>query len=207
MASINQKDEIQGFDKMNGRLTIKRNTVQRLTLNDLQRLVGEGLRSADAVFVFDQQDPQQTLYQVQVIRDCLSLGIRLVWEAEVAGEFDFRPLFHLIPPRRLPAEFASVQEEWLERYRYGSFFWRKGPDFLLVKDVRVEENATRYTIDQTAMIELLQQCEQPVPRLMVTDDPEVLDPLLEEGLLLDYGGYLLTLPYRVHKWPLPYNAI
>nr|WP_255679581.1 DUF5825 family protein [Brevibacillus humidisoli] len=150
----------------------------------------------------------QYIKQIQLMRDSQSLGIKMYWEGVVTEKFDFYQLFHMVPPIKLDVPgYTNLIEEWHQNYRYGSFYYRKGPSFLLIKDTRLPENSCRFVIDELPLLNIVYQCLTPQHRDQINEGSSYVEQLVNEGILLEYHDYLITLPYRVLKWPIPYDAI
>lgn len=128
------------------------------------------------------------------------------WAGPLPGGLDTRPLHHLPPPAGTePHPHDPRLDLWQAAFRPALYYYRLGPGFVQVKDVRDPGSAAWITIDQEPLIDAFLRCsEQPVP---VTgqdrDDRAALDILLQEGLLLQFGELVTTAPYRMRHWPLP----
>lgn len=153
------------------------------------------------------QSPAEDLDLLRRLRDATSDGIRLHW---VLGGVPFPPLrsyVHLVPPRRGVDEATTEHaRRWQADYRYGSYFYRVGPDFVMIKDVRPGDEPRRLTIDEGSDHFLAMTKARTVAELdaAATDQLEVAE---EAELLIRHGYVLLTLPYRLRHWPVPYVAI
>ncbi|WP_237529216.1 DUF5825 family protein, partial [Streptomyces sp. SID5770] len=72
-----------------------------------------------------------------LLKEAQSLGLNVDWVAggllEVPADF----VAHLAPPRA-KGEFEQHEYyiEWRLKYKYGLAYYRKGPNFCLVKDLR-----------------------------------------------------------------------
>ncbi|MGH3190395.1 MAG: DUF5825 family protein [Streptosporangiaceae bacterium] len=132
----------------------------------------------------------------------LSLAEPEPWAGPVPADLDTRPLHHLPPPAP-PAAGVRV-EQWRAAYRPGLCYYRVGPGFILVRDAREPGRGSRIRVDQQPLISALLLCEQPV-RLDSQDAAvrAALEFLLSEGLLLRFGGLVMTAPYRMRRWPIP----
>lgn len=143
------------------------------------------------------------------LRRQLENGIAGPWAETLPGALDTRLLHHL-PPPAVPsgAEPQSADprlEPWRAAFRLGLCYYRHGPGFIQVKDVREPRAAARITIDQAPLIDAFLRCgEQPVHLAsQAGDDQAALEVLLREGLLLQFGPFVTTAPYRMRCWPIP----
>jgi hypothetical protein len=136
---------------------------------------------------------------------CLSQAQVEPWTGPVPADMDIRMLHHLPPP---PVSSGAPDDarvgQWREAFRPALCYFRLGPGFMLVKDVRVPGHGSRILIDQEPLIAALRLCEQPI-RPDSQDDVarSALDFLLAEGLLLRFGNWVTTAPYRMRRWPVP----
>lgn len=135
------------------------------------------------------------------LRDRLSIGVVEPWSGEIPAALDTRPLHHLPPPRDTPDPRAEL---WRSAFRPGLCYYRMGPGFIQVKDIREPAEAARLTIDRGSLIEAFLRCLRPV-RLTEAGRAEraALDQLLAERLLLRFGDIVTTAPCRMLRWPIP----
>jgi Family of unknown function (DUF5825) len=142
------------------------------------------------------------------LRRLMADGTAGSWSAPLPGGLDTRPLHHLPPP---PEPAAAERPDdprlglWQAAFRPALYYYRLGPGFVQVKDVRDPGSAAWITIDQEPLIDAFLRCgEQPVPVTSQSgDDRAALDILLSEGLLLQFGELVTTAPYRMRHWPIP----
>ncbi|WP_017622481.1 DUF5825 family protein [Nocardiopsis chromatogenes] len=155
-------------------------------------------------------DPLLTAHVVRLLRECQAHRVAVTWRARVREGFDTAPLHHLPPPvPEAPPEDACPQgERWRAAHRYGSFYYRVGPSFLLVKDARDPDAVAAFTLDRPEHVRAFTGALAPVRPEAVEGAPrEAVDALLDEGLLLASGAYTVALPPRMLHWPVPYNAV
>lgn len=151
--------------------------------------------------------PLADLRLLRILRDATSHGVRLHWTLAGLPCHPPRTHTHLVPPVRGTGEAAGqYAADWLAAYRYGDFYYRHGPGFVTVKDVRDGMNASRMVIDEGAdVFEALAAAHTVAEAGPV--DPAILDVAAEAGLLLRVADEVLVLPYRMRHWPVPYAAI
>jgi hypothetical protein len=141
------------------------------------------------------------------LRDATSDAVRLRWILGGLPSLPLRSYVHLVPPLRgVDEATAEHARGWQADYRYGSYFYREGPGFVTVKDVRPGEEPRRLTIDEGSEHFLAMTTATTVADL----DPEateLLEVAEEAELVIRQGDLLLTLPYRLRHWPVPYVAI
>lgn len=125
------------------------------------------------------------------------------WTGPIPADLD-TDLLHHLPPPPVGMTADTRVERWRAAFRPGLCFYRRGPGFILVKDTRIPGRGARIRIDQEPLINALLLCEEPV-RLDAQDGivRAALEFLLSESLLLRFGDFITTAPYRMRRWPIP----
>ena len=110
-------------------------------------------------------------------------------------------LYHLAPP----VDGGTSLDAWRARHRPGLCYYRRGPGFVNVKDVRSDATAARFSIDvgderddPIAVLEgvcRVDELSAPTRSLLEELDRERLSLRLEDSATL--------LPYRMRRWPIP----
>ncbi|MDG4824884.1 DUF5825 family protein [Asanoa sp. WMMD1127] len=144
-----------------------------------------------------------TLTFLAWLRDQHSATTAVAWRATVDPALDTAPLHHLQPPEPvgpLPAEVAR----WRASHRPALRYYRRGPGFIQVKDVRRPSAGARFVLDHPPLIEAFDRCLAPT-RLSDLAEPHrrAAEALVDEQLLMLVDGWALTLPYRMRRWPVP----
>lgn len=149
-------------------------------------------------------DDLQLLY---MLREATSHVVRLRWTLAGIPLFPLRTHVHLVPPSSgVGAEAADYAREWLAGYRYGSYYYRQGPGFVTVKDVRPGGDPVRMTIGDGAD-HFLTMASARDEHDLAEGTAAFLDTAQEAGLLVRGSGRFLVLPYRLRHWPVPYASI
>ncbi|MGX6600510.1 DUF5825 family protein [Micromonosporaceae bacterium Da 78-11] len=152
-------------------------------------------------------DPEQDLRHLRTLREATSHAIRLHWTLSGRPIFPIAALTHLVPPSGgADEDSADLARRWSAAHRYASCYYRQGPGFVTVKDVRGGGDGTHMLIEDEDAAAFL--------ALTTTDQADELDdhtramlPEAEEhGLLLRAGDTHLVLPYRLRNWPIPLVA-
>ncbi len=152
-------------------------------------------------------NPLRAAHAVRLLRDNCCLGRPVRWRGRAAGVFDVGALVHLPPPEEL-TNAPGAAEEWRERHRYGLFYFRVGPGFILVKDQRNMTEAARFVIDDPDIVDVFKQSLAPTMlSRMGKRQLQAAQMLCDEGLLLRTGDVVVTLPARLRRWPVPFRAI
>jgi len=116
---------------------------------------------------------------------------------------DADDLYHLPPPRQDGSADERVLR-WQAAFRPGLCYYRTGPGFVEVRDVRRPADAARLTIDDQLLISVFTTCLSPTAAAdLDADSLAAAETLLAERLLLRFADVLLTAPYRMRRWPIP----
>jgi hypothetical protein len=147
-----------------------------------------------------------TAAAVALLRDCATAALRVRWWAGPEPDLDFGLLHHLPPPAGPP---APGLDRWRRAYRYGSCHFRRGPGFVQVKDARDPAGPPVVLVaDHPDLVATFLRCLDPTPLAALdATGRTAVDLLLAERLVLLAGGAVLTLPHRMRRWPVPYNAV
>ncbi|MEU4569795.1 DUF5825 family protein [Micromonospora sp. NPDC023956] len=161
---------------------------------------------ADTVFHFGRS-PAEDLDLLRYLREVTSHAVRLRWRLAGRPCFPLHTHVHLVAPSGgVDADSAAHAAAWTAGYRYGSFFYRRGPGFVAIKDVRPESEDARLTIDEGAE-HFLAMAEARTVDDLAPQARDLVDTVAEAGLLLRVDQRLLVLPYRLRHWPVPYLAV
>ncbi|MFI7026125.1 DUF5825 family protein [Micromonospora sp. NPDC049900] len=152
------------------------------------------------------QSPAQDLDLLRLLRAVTSHAVRLRWTLRGRPSFPLHTYSHLLPPC-LGVELDDVTHTvaWARDYRYGSFYYRRGPGIVTIKDVRPGQPASRMVIEDGAdRFEHLAESADGRPE---ADDAELVADAVEAGLAVEADGRTLVLPFRMRHWPVPYLAV
>jgi hypothetical protein len=206
MTKVFNQNITEGFAIYKGILTLDSDVKSYPDLKMIKKLISLGLKEIHATLYFIQFEPKVALRQVQLLRECVSLGVRICWKGKIDKDFNLKPFFHLPPPISLNAS-ESILNDWRETYQFGTFFWRQGPEFIFVKDIRDPKNSAKFIIDDAPMISIINQCLKPTKTNTFKGKELFVEELIEEGILFECQDYILTLPYRIMEWPIPFDTI
>ncbi|WP_242883636.1 DUF5825 family protein [Actinomadura litoris] len=127
-----------------------------------------------------------------------SFQLPLEWGGPVA-DLPCGLLFHLTPP----AFGDEVAGKWRAAHRYGQCYWRRGPGFAAVQDLR-EDPGAHFVIHEPGLLALFHRLADPVEVAgLGADDRAHLRDLLDARLAVELGGVAVGLPYRLRRWPAP----
>lgn len=161
-----------------------------------------GHRVPDRLVRWDE--PTAALQVIADVRDAMSAGRILGWRAETIPPAAAPLLWHLPPPSGVGQELR----DWRARFRAGLCYYRRGPGFVQVKDVREPDDAAGIVLDQPAVLGVFSRCLRPTS--LADLDPaegDAAEALLAERLLLRIADEVLVLPYRMRRWPVPAMAL
>jgi Family of unknown function (DUF5825) len=150
----------------------------------------------------------EDLRLLRFLREITSHTIRLEWT--LAG----RPLphlstfVHLIPPMGYADDAArACVEAWRDGYRYGAFYYRCGPDFVTIKDVRTGIEAAHLTIDGDGSAHFRALADGESLAELDNGLRDGLHDAVEADLAVQGDETFLVLPYRMRHWPVPFLAV
>jgi Family of unknown function (DUF5825) len=150
-------------------------------------------------------EARRFLAWLETLRDMTACAVPVEWTAgpELAALAPL--LFHIVPPDNPgPPEI----ERWRKAHRFGTCFWRSGPDFITVTDRRDESDAHQYVLDTPDYVEVFSAAETLTEReRLAALGGEALRELEASRLILTIEGWSLALPFRMRHWPVPFTAI
>jgi hypothetical protein len=154
------------------------------------------------------RDLDSDLRHLQWLRDATSHAIRLTWTLNGEPLLDHRDYSHLVPPSAsaAPGSVAEVAR-WREEFSYGTFYYRVGPGFVTVKDVRPGGEHARMTIsgtDAERFIQLARSSQRHADDALLE---AALEALADAGLARYSKTAQAVLPFRIRHWPVPFLAI
>jgi hypothetical protein len=148
-------------------------------------------------------EPCATLAAVRLMREAAADGVAVIWNGSVGDGITPRLLVHLPPPQPAGSESDTADTaEWRRRYRPGLCYYRLGPDFVFIKDVRTPEDSGRFRLD--GVVDAFRSLEAVVD-VTNLDSPTrgLVDDLEAEHLVLRFGDLATLLPNRMRRWPVP----
>lgn len=144
---------------------------------------------------------------VRFLRDATSRLVVVRWSPEGLFLPDEFGISHLCPPNQSAREPQALTQ-WRRNHRYGAFFWRQGPGFVLVKDTRPGRPVASYLIEgelDMQAFHALQTARRRSSLPMPLREP--VDALIEMGLAVHHADWVTLLPTRIRLWPVPFTAI
>jgi hypothetical protein len=175
---------------------------------DLTATLGAGARVVRVAGTssLSRTAPRSSLALVRLLREASSLGLPVTWRGRIGDGIDVGRLVHLSPPEAVDgAPVDPTVVEWRERYRPGLCYYRLGPSFVFVKDVRQAGASARYkieTVDEFRALEAVVEVGSLDQRTR-----ELFADLDGEGLVLRLGDWATLLPHRMRRWPVPAHEV
>lgn len=140
------------------------------------------------------------------LREATSHTVRLNWTLAGVPLVPLETHVHLIRPSGgVDPASSAYALSWAAGYRYGTFYYRLGPGFITIKDVRPGRDANRMTISDGSE-HLLAMIDAETVDDLSPAARAVLGDVEDAGLVLRHDTHLLVLPYRMRHWPVPYIA-
>ncbi|MBC6462654.1 DUF5825 family protein [Actinomadura sp. HBU206391] len=150
------------------------------------------------------ENPVDTVRFVSWLRDRFSDGVIVRWQGSVVSTFAPPDLYHLPPPEGT----GGWYQEWRDTFALGLFYFRRGPGFIQIKDVRDPAASASFVLDEGPLTRTFTRCLVPCSLAELQgDEREAAEALLEENLLLRAGDLVVTLPNRMKRWPVPAMAL
>ncbi|MFG2630152.1 DUF5825 family protein [Streptomyces sp. NPDC048473] len=173
-----------------------------VTVGEPLRLGAGGRRSAAAVqFLRECQSHDLVVHWTPATDDPLFTGST----DEVSATAGL--LRHLPAPGPLPGEPPELAA-WRDRHAYGQLYHRRGPDFVTVMDRREASAAARFTIDDPDLLATFLHVLDATPVAGLSAiDREAVDLLAAERLAWVTDGWVVALPPRIRRWPVPCTDI
>ncbi|GAA2291354.1 DUF5825 family protein [Streptomyces kunmingensis] len=154
-----------------------------------------------------------TTQAVQFLRECLSHGLRVTYDAArpvlppEPDTYNLRTLRHLPPPAEHPEEPAELTS-WRTGHAYGMLYHRRGPGFITVMDRRERPASARFTLDHPDLLGAFDALHEATPLAALTPvHQEAAGLLADERLALVVDGWAVALPPRLRRWPVPCTGI
>jgi hypothetical protein len=149
---------------------------------------------------------------IRFLREALSSAIAVDWSLATPGPADVGAVCHLPPPARADtaagAATSRYADQWRDEYGFGHCYYRLGPGFIHIIDVRDEADAARFLLDEPAIVEAFALLAGAVKLTDLSPlAAELAGQLAEAGLLLQLGDWATLLPSRLERWPLPCTAM
>jgi hypothetical protein len=150
------------------------------------------------------RDDEFDLRFLHLLREAMSVILRVDWSTEAPAPFELSMVAHLQPPR----SGAPFSREWSLQHRFGLCYYRLGPGFVLLRDTRDAEDGARYRLEHPEAVVSWSELE-PVRRLsgLSASTRGLYDLLTGEDMVLRCGEWVTVLPYRLRRWPVPFDAV
>jgi hypothetical protein len=172
-----------------------------------RRLVRPRTSLINDIITLDPAAPHRTAACIARLRDLHTELTDVVWYASIATEFDVMSLVHLPPPQPDGGRSAAVAH-WRATHRPAMFHYRVGPGFIEVRDTRQAVSAARFVLDDPVLLDTFTHCLQPHRLTDLSSDAQgAALTLLDERLLLRLDDWIVTLPNRMRRWPVPSQIV
>uniref|UniRef100_UPI003F491148 DUF5825 family protein n=1 Tax=Actinomadura sp. CA-154981 TaxID=3240037 RepID=UPI003F491148 len=150
-------------------------------------------------------DPATDAALLGLLTEAAGQMVHLHWVLDGEQPWPLRTVVHL-PPPAAAAENSAFVTRWQRSHRLGQCTYRRGPDFVLIRDVRPEGPHRRVLIEAEwahAFTTLLDGRPPAEP-----STKNLLDGLIAADLAIPLAATIHhILPIRLHKWPIPYNDV
>jgi ribosomal peptide maturation radical SAM protein 1 len=176
----------------------------------IARLAARGVEEVQVPWEVEISDQQaaQSIQFLRFLRDCTAHRVNVKWRGKVGDQARPQSFHHLLPPS-VEGSPPEALQAWGKNHAYGQLYWRLGPNFLTIKDMRAGREA-RFTLDDGPLRDVFTKVLVPQPWDALKGDPEhqeVLESLMEEELVVRLGDWVVALPYQLQHWPIPASAV
>ncbi|MGW7531792.1 DUF5825 family protein [Amycolatopsis sp. NPDC054798] len=166
----------------------------------------ELIRVNGPVVLGEQIDDELQL--VRFLREATSHTLRIGWVLGGRPLLELRNLSQLVPPvSGVDSETNAYAASWRTAFRYGTYFYRNGPEFVLVKDVRPDGPAAHLTITGASSAHFAALAESSRLAELDSEEMSALDDAVQFGLAVRGEQRFVTLPFRMRHWPVPFLSV
>ncbi|MEV5650997.1 DUF5825 family protein [Nocardia sp. NPDC052254] len=167
------------------------------------RQAGQVVTVADPVRLHGGADDFAVL---RLLGAAMRTGVRIDWTLASAVPHGLDDIVHLPPPVRAEGRSAErIQVQWRERHRVGLCCYRRGPDFVVLRDLRRPEASFRATLDGPHATRFRALTEATRVDELTGDELVLLTDLRDNGLAVIDDVRFLLWPYRVETFPIPFT--
>lgn len=155
-------------------------------------------------------DALATINFIALLQTALTHDVQVRWTGVLtsSSRMDTAPLHHLYPPTTLVGLPPEHLRTWRAAFRYGLCYFRRGPDFIMVKDARLGTGDVHLTIDHPDLLAtFLAACAPQRDSTLRPIQREAAAVLASENLIYRLDDLVLTLPTRIRRWPIPFSAL
>ncbi len=152
------------------------------------------------------EEPRASLALVRLLREAQSFGVPVDWQLRADESVALEPFVHLAPPRSVTdTVLDAARVAWQERHEPGLCYYRLGPGFVFVKDVRRANASARYKIEGVGDLRVLEGVADVAG--LDRETRELLADLEAADLAVRLGGWATLVPCRMRRWPVPAHEV
>jgi hypothetical protein len=166
----------------------------------------EGVTQIEAVgsIRLDERDPAGATSWLAALRDAASAPVAVRWTGQVAlAPSLISNVVHLPPP----APTSAATQLWHDLHPSSALYYRRGPGFILIKDVRRSRRRMIITMDDPVELELFDHITRPVEIGLLTRFGSQLTEFLDTGLACRAGNLVVGIATHLRRWPIPHTGI
>ncbi|GIF13899.1 DUF5825 family protein [Actinoplanes teichomyceticus] len=171
----------------------------------VRELYRGGIRSVALDEPISLRSPEpRDLHALDFVRVATARGLLVRWHLRTGRRADpelvARDLTHLQPPASLDGRGSQERlREWHRRFYIGRCVWRRGPGFVQIRDRR-DGVLQLFDLSEDDYVRAVLQLEQ---QRAAEVDPQVLDAMRDERLVLRLGDLDWWAPALIDRWPVP----
>lgn len=150
------------------------------------------------------RDSDELASALPILSAACSIGVEVDWWLSSISGVPVNSLAHLPPPASVGGRGDMPDLlRWKSTWRYGLFYYRRGPGFVQIRDRRPGQDR-RIILDnpnEVNAFEGLAERSQPMEQAL-------LATFLAADIIWESpDGTTCALPYRIRTWPTPYMGI
>jgi uncharacterized protein DUF5825 len=152
----------------------------------------------------DERDPSGLTSWLAWLRDAASALVAVRWTGQVIlAPSLISNIVHLPPPESA----GAATRPWLDLHAKSALYYRRGPGFITVKDLRRSRQRMNITLDDPAELDLFERIARPVEVGTLTRFEGQLDEFLDAGLAYRVGNLVVGIATHLRRWPIPHTAV
>lgn len=180
-------------------------------VGSLVRLMSKlGVAGVTISLTLDPGRPRETVQSLEFLRECAAQCIQVRWSVQGSVPKNWRRLVHLAPPQWTTGGSRSRAKEWARLHRHEALTFRKGPKFILVQDLRDDDNQFTACLDTAESIAAFTGTLLPVTlaELKGRYGKEVyreIHGMEGYGILFRAGDWIVNLAHGANRSRIPYK--
>jgi hypothetical protein len=142
---------------------------------------------------------------LRFLAEAISRQVPVDWALAAEPPWPVRTVVHLPPPGEAADPAARrYADQWRELHRFGLCTYRRGPDFIRVRDERPGGPQQRVVVDGP-WAEIFDALASGTADVTAAPVRLLAGELIDAGLAIRLGDRYQILPFRPRRWPVPFT--